>query len=249
MADVKQWITVHPNGADSKGQPIPVMEGQSKGDAVKSFVNKHKSEVKEFNKKSTDELKNIATDSQASKEGDEVKIASQMPSEYKGTPFERRYKALLWNGKFEPEDIAEEYVKNLSMPDLMHLVQWGNTIDEKKKELKKEFKESISSTTPMEEKPQSLDPLFNIPEKYMKEANDFIKEKGWDKGEMKNAMFNRWMSDLNYFYGQGGRSASVLWAKDLNKHLALMNAINPKRYKEEVKKFRGVATIGDFKRR
>jgi hypothetical protein len=57
MADVKQWITVHPNGSDSKGQPIPVMEGQSKGEAVKSFINKHKSEVKELNKKSTDELK------------------------------------------------------------------------------------------------------------------------------------------------------------------------------------------------
>ena len=57
MAEVKQWITVHPNGADSKGQPIPVMEGESKGEAVKNFVNKHKNEVKELNKKSTDELK------------------------------------------------------------------------------------------------------------------------------------------------------------------------------------------------
>lgn len=171
MADVKQWITVHPNGADSKGHPIPVMEGQSKGEAVKSFVNKHKSEVKELNKKSTDELKK--------------EVAKEMPA----------------------------------------------------------------SNPQTEEEWQSLDPLYNIPEKYMKEANDFIKGKGWDKGEMKDAMFNRWMSDLNYFYGQGGRSASVLWAKDLNKHLALMNAINPKRYKEEVKKFRGVATIGDFKRR
>ena len=38
MADVKQWITVHPNGKENKGQPIPVMEGQSKGEAVKSFV-------------------------------------------------------------------------------------------------------------------------------------------------------------------------------------------------------------------
>ena len=39
--DVKQWITVHPNGADTKGQPIPVMEGQSKGEAVKAFIDKH----------------------------------------------------------------------------------------------------------------------------------------------------------------------------------------------------------------
>ena len=64
MAEVKQWITVHPNGADSKGQPIPVMEGESKGQAVKNFVNKHKkdtkshkNEVKELNKKSTEEIR------------------------------------------------------------------------------------------------------------------------------------------------------------------------------------------------
>lgn len=61
MADVKQWITVHPNGADSKGQPVPVKEGQSKGEAVKSFINKHKSKVKELNKKSIDELKKEIT--------------------------------------------------------------------------------------------------------------------------------------------------------------------------------------------
>lgn len=42
MADVERWITVHPNGADSKGQPIPVMEGQSKGEAIKSFKHKDK---------------------------------------------------------------------------------------------------------------------------------------------------------------------------------------------------------------
>ena len=35
------WITVHPNGKDSKGQPIPVKEGQTKGEAVKAFLSKH----------------------------------------------------------------------------------------------------------------------------------------------------------------------------------------------------------------
>lgn len=164
MADVKQWITVHPNGADSKGQPIPVMEGESKGQAVKNFVSKHKKDVKELNKKSTDELKQIASQK-------------------------------------------------------------------------------------AEEKPQSLDPLFNIPEKYIKEADEYIKEKGWNKGYMKDAMFNRWISDLNYFYGYGGRSADVLWAKDLNKHLALMKTIHPTRYNEEVKKFRSLASMGDFKKK
>ena len=43
--EVKQWITVHPNGENSKGQPIPVMEGQSKAEAVKAFVSKHQKEV------------------------------------------------------------------------------------------------------------------------------------------------------------------------------------------------------------
>lgn len=48
-----EWITVHPNGKDSKGQPIPVKEGQSKGEAVKSFIEKHKNS-------SVDALKSMA---------------------------------------------------------------------------------------------------------------------------------------------------------------------------------------------
>ena len=40
MSKVKEWITVHPNGKENKGQPIPVMDGQTKGEAVKSFVDK-----------------------------------------------------------------------------------------------------------------------------------------------------------------------------------------------------------------
>lgn len=59
--EVKQWITVHPNGKDNKGQPIPIMEGQSKGEAVKAFVGKHQKEVSELKGKSIDELKKQAT--------------------------------------------------------------------------------------------------------------------------------------------------------------------------------------------
>jgi hypothetical protein len=51
------WITVHPNGKDSKGQPIPVKEGQSKGEAVKSFISKHQKSVNDNQNKSIDELK------------------------------------------------------------------------------------------------------------------------------------------------------------------------------------------------
>ena len=52
-----QWITVHPNGKDSKGQPIPVQEGQSKGEAVKAFISKHQKGVEENKNKSINELK------------------------------------------------------------------------------------------------------------------------------------------------------------------------------------------------
>ena len=52
-----EWITVHPNGKDSKGQPIPVKEGQSKKDAVKSFISKHQNSVNQNQNKSIDELK------------------------------------------------------------------------------------------------------------------------------------------------------------------------------------------------
>jgi hypothetical protein len=45
-----EWITVHPNGKEHKGQPIPVEEGKTKGEAVKDFIDKH-------SKKSVDELK------------------------------------------------------------------------------------------------------------------------------------------------------------------------------------------------
>lgn len=45
-----EWITVHPNGKEHKGQPIPVEEGKTKGEAVKDFIDKH-------SKKSVDDLK------------------------------------------------------------------------------------------------------------------------------------------------------------------------------------------------
>lgn len=61
MEKVKEWITVHPNGKENKGQPIPVKEGQTKGEAVKAFVSKHKDNVKDLAKKSVDELKKDAT--------------------------------------------------------------------------------------------------------------------------------------------------------------------------------------------
>lgn len=52
-----EWITIHPNGKDSKGQPIPVKEGQSKKDAVKAFICKHQKGVEEDKNKSIDELR------------------------------------------------------------------------------------------------------------------------------------------------------------------------------------------------
>ena len=55
-----EWITVHPNGKDSKGQPIPVKEGQSKSAAVKAFISKHQKSVNENKNKSIDELKTKA---------------------------------------------------------------------------------------------------------------------------------------------------------------------------------------------
>lgn len=51
---IEQWITVHPNGKEEKGQPIPVEKGQSKGDAVKAFIDKHKKDNLE--KKYNDDL-------------------------------------------------------------------------------------------------------------------------------------------------------------------------------------------------
>lgn len=45
MADVERWITVHPNGADSKGQPIPVKEGQNNKQATESFLAKKKNKA------------------------------------------------------------------------------------------------------------------------------------------------------------------------------------------------------------
>ena len=57
MADIKQWITVHPNGEENKGQPIPVEEGQTKADAVKHFIAKHKNKnAKQLSKELTVDL-------------------------------------------------------------------------------------------------------------------------------------------------------------------------------------------------
>ena len=60
LTNVKQWITVHPNGADSKGQPIPVMEGQTKGDAVKSFISSHESQKNKTAQKTLEKMKEMS---------------------------------------------------------------------------------------------------------------------------------------------------------------------------------------------
>lgn len=164
MADVKQWITVHPNGKENKGQPIPVKEGQTKSEAVKDFVSKKQGEKTYRQNTSYDEI-------QAKKE-----------------PLESKYNT----------EAVEEATNN-----------------------KKSKEKNI---------------LEDLPESAKAEAENFIKEKGWDK-EMKNAMFGRMASDLNNYFGVGGRSNSVLWAKDLKEHLAIMQALNPTAYKEEVKKY------------
>lgn len=130
MADVKQWITVHPNGADSKGQPIPVMEGQSKGEAVKSFVNKHKNEVKELNKKSTDELKK-----EVSKETPQERNTVANPSQ-KYTPTKSEKKTLLrqymaenygddseitWDGSYDVRYIKDDNFRNYVHNELKNI--------------------------------------------------------------------------------------------------------------------------------
>lgn len=164
MSDINQWITVHPNGKDSKGQPIPVKEGQTKGEAVNAFISKHRDNVKELGKKSNEELKKDA------------------------------------------------------IIDL----------DEKKTSSK-----AFS--------------LRDLPQKRIDEAEAYIKLKGWDN-EMKKSMYGRLLSDLNNFYGVGGRSESVLWAKDLGDHLAFMKVLDPARYNNDIKLFDKLAGKNDFEK-
>ncbi len=164
MSEINQWITVHPNGKESKGQPIPVKEGQTKGEAVKSFISKHKDNVKELEKKSIEELKKDA------------------------------------------------------IIDL----------DEKKT--------SSKAFT-----------LKDLPQKRIDEADAYIKEKGWGR-EMKKSMYGRMLSDLNNFFGVGGRSDSVLWAKDLGDHLAFMKVLDPVQYNNDIKQYEILVGKRDFEK-
>lgn len=122
MADVKQWITVHPNGADSKGQPIPVMEGQSKGEAVKSFVNKHKSEVKE---KSTDA--NSSQKYTPTKSEKKTLLRQYMKENY-GDDSE-----ITWDGSFDARYIKDDNFRNYADGELKNIKSQkvkGNTVSE-----------------------------------------------------------------------------------------------------------------------
>lgn len=82
MDKVKKWITVHPHGKENKGQPIPVMDGQSKGEAVNAFIDKHKSEQSKTQKELE---KKYTSDSQIVTKVDEIdkyKINQSFESEY-----------------------------------------------------------------------------------------------------------------------------------------------------------------------
>ena len=153
--EIKQWITAHPNGKDSKGVHIPVMENQSKSEAINSFIDKNKKEFRQ----------NVS------------------------------YTEILNRGK-----------------------------DNKKLQLEKAYE----------------NPTDNIPAHAKLKAEKFIKEKGWDKGYMRDSMYGRLLSDVNYYFGYGGRSESVLWAKDLQEQLALLEAINPKSYAKDIKKYKSL---------
>lgn len=122
MADVKQWITVHPNGSDSKGQPIPVMEGESKGQAVKNFVNKHKSEVKE---KSTDV--NSSQKYTPTKSEKKTLLRQYMTENY-GDDSE-----ITWDGSFDARYIKDDNFRNYVDTELKNMKSQkvkGNTVSE-----------------------------------------------------------------------------------------------------------------------
>lgn len=110
-------------------------------------------------------------------------------------------------------------------------------IQAKKRPLEDKYNTEAVEEPANKKKPKEKNILEDLPESAITEAENFIKEKGWGK-EMKNMMFGRMASDLNNYFGFGGRSNSVLWAKDLKEHLAIMQALNPTAYKEEVKKYR-----------
>lgn len=47
--NIERWITVHPHGKETKGNPIPVGKGESNKQAVESFFDKRKKLEKKYN--------------------------------------------------------------------------------------------------------------------------------------------------------------------------------------------------------
>lgn len=102
MAEVKDWITVHPNGKENKGQPIPVMEGQSKDEAVKSFVESKTG--KEYRQNTSyDEIQDITENSQ-NKNNPIEEIAKEIDDLSKIKELENKFNS---DGVVSNENVAE----------------------------------------------------------------------------------------------------------------------------------------------
>ena len=110
FAEDTDWITVHPHGnKDHKGQPVPVEEGQNKGEAIKQhFARAAAGETHMYNDNDDDEDLDFSFNPEVIEEQEELeKRDKELQKEHKKEAAKAKREQKKWNKMSEEEKEAE----------------------------------------------------------------------------------------------------------------------------------------------
>lgn len=110
IAEDTEWITVHPHGKkDHKGQPVPVEEGQGKGEAIKQhFARAAAGETHMYNDNDDDDDLDFSFNPEVIEEQEELeKKNKELEKEHKKEAAKAKREQKKWNKMSEEEKEAE----------------------------------------------------------------------------------------------------------------------------------------------
>lgn len=110
IAEDTEWITVHPHGnKDHKGQPVPVEEGQGKGEAIKQhFARAAAGETHMYNDNDDDDDLDFSFNPEVIEEQEELeKRDKELSKEHKKEAAKAKREQKKWNKMSEEEKEAE----------------------------------------------------------------------------------------------------------------------------------------------
>lgn len=109
IAEDTEWITVHPHGKETKGQPVPVEEGQGKGEAIKQhFARAAAGETHMYNDNDDDDDLDFSFNPEVIEEQEELeKRDKELQKEHKKEAAKAKREQKKWEKMSEEEKEAE----------------------------------------------------------------------------------------------------------------------------------------------